>query len=104
MGLLRRDRGPGGTRYRMREKMFAIGEDYWIDTEEGGHAFKIDGKALRMRDTFVLEGPSGEELVKAQERKLRVRDTMQLERDGQAVATVRKAMITPLRERFAIDL
>ena len=32
MGLLR-NRGPEGTRYTMREKMLAIGDDFWIDTE-----------------------------------------------------------------------
>src|SRR5690348_13350277 len=59
MGLFGRREGLGGNRYRMREKMFAIGDDSWIDTEDGRHAFKVNGKALRMRDTFVLEGPDG---------------------------------------------
>jgi uncharacterized protein YxjI len=104
MGLLRRDEGPGGARYRMRAKLFAIGDDYWIDTDDDRHAFKVNGKAMRIRDTFVLEGPGGEELFKAQERKLRVRDTMKIERGGEAVATIKKAMITPLRERFTIDV
>src|SRR5436309_2122089 len=105
MGLLRKkDDGLGGTRYQMREKLFSIGGDSWIDTEDDRHAFKVNGKALRMRDTFVLEAPSGEELLKVQEKKLHIRDTMKIERGGEAVATVRKAMITPLRERFAIEL
>jgi len=88
----------------MRAKLFAIGDDYWIDTDDDRHAFKVNGKAMRVRDTFVLEGPGGEELFKAQERKLRVRDTMKIERGGEAVATIKKAMITPLRERFPIDV
>jgi uncharacterized protein YxjI len=88
----------------MRAKLFAIGDDFWIDTEGGEHAFKVNGKALRIRDTFVLEGPSGEELFKVQEKKLRVRDTMEVARDGEKVATIKKAMITPLRERFTIDV
>ena len=104
MPLLRRDKGPIGTRYRMREKLFAIGDDSWIETDDGERTFKVNGKAMRIRDTFVLEGPSGEELFKAQERKLRVRDTMKVEREGEAVATIKKAMITPLRERFTIDI
>src|SRR5947209_8629323 len=29
---------------------------------------------------------------------------MEVERDGQTVATVKKALITPLRDRFAIEL
>jgi uncharacterized protein YxjI len=104
MGLLRRHEDLGGTRYRMREKLFAIGDDSWIDTEDDRHAFKVNGKALRMRDTFVLEAPSGEELLKVQEKKLHIRDTMKIERGGEEAATVRKAMITPLRDRFSIEL
>jgi uncharacterized protein YxjI len=104
MGLLRKGNEPGGTRYRMKEKLFAIGDDLWIDTEDGEHAFKVNGKAMRIRDTFLLEAPSGEALFKVQERKLRVRDTMVVERDGETVATVKKALVTPLRTRFSVDV
>jgi len=104
MGLLRRDQDLGGNRYQMREKLFAIGDDFWIDAEDGRHAFKVNGKAARVRNTLVLEGPDGKELLKAQERKLRVRDTMVLEREDATVATIKKAMVTPLRERFSVDL
>lgn len=104
MPLLRRRDEPAGTRYQMREKLFAIGDDFWVETEGGQRAFKVDGKALRVRSTFVLESPSGEELFKIQEKKLRVRDTMTIERNGDTVATVKKALVTPLRDRFSIDL
>lgn len=104
MGLLRRHDDLGGTRYRMRERLFAIGDDYWIEDGTGHHAFKVNGKALRFRDTFLLEGPTGEELLKVQERKLRVRDTMEIERGAAKVATIKKALIAPLRERFSIDI
>ena len=88
----------------MREKLFAIGDDYWIETDGGERVFKVDGKALRIRDTLILETPAGEELFSIQERKLRVRDTMAIERGGETVATVRKALITPLRDRFSIEV
>jgi len=88
----------------MREKIFAIGDDFWIETEDGQRAFKVNGKALRIRRTFILESPSGEELFKIQEKKLRVRDTMEVERDGKTVAKIKKALITPLRDRFVIEL
>jgi uncharacterized protein YxjI len=104
MGLLRRRDGAGGTRYRMREKVFAIGDDFWIDTDDDRHAFRVNGKALRIRSTFVLESASGDELFKIQERKLSVRDKMAIERDGKTVATVKKALITPLRDRFVIEV
>ena len=100
---LRRNRGgPGGTQYRMREKMFSIGDDFWIETADGERAFKVDGKALRVRDTFVVTNASGEELYTIQEKKLHIRDTMEVERGGETVATIKKALISPLRERYSI--
>jgi uncharacterized protein YxjI len=102
MGLLR-NRGPDGTRYTMREKMFSIGDDFWIE-RDGERAFKVDGKALRIRDTFVLTASSGEELYTIQERKLSVRDKMAIERSGQTVATIKKALVSPLRDRYSIEV
>jgi uncharacterized protein YxjI len=88
----------------MREKLFAIGDDFWIEDEEGQRAFKVDGKALRLRKMLVLEDPSGNELFTVQEKKLHIRDTMDIERGGDTVARVKKALITPLRERFSIEV
>jgi uncharacterized protein YxjI len=104
MGLLRGRRDDGGTKYRMREKLFAIGDDFWVENDAGERAFKVDGKAMRIRKTLVLEDTAGTELFKVQEKKLHIRDTMAIERDGQTVATVKKALITPLRERFSIEV
>jgi uncharacterized protein YxjI len=87
----------------MREKMFAIGDDFWIETD-GERAFKVNGKALRLRKTLVLEGPSGGELLTVREKMLTVRDKMEIERDGKTVATIKKALISPLRERFSIEV
>jgi uncharacterized protein YxjI len=88
----------------MREKMFAIGDDYWIETDGGERALKVNGKALRIRDTLVLETPGGDELFTIQEKKLSVRDKMEIERGGQTVATVKKALVSPLRDRFSINV
>ena len=104
MPLLHRHHDAGATRYRMREKLFAIGDDFWIENQDGDRVFKVNGKALRARETFILESPSGDELFKIQEKKLSIRDTMRIEKDGDTVATVKKALITPLHDRFAIEL
>jgi uncharacterized protein YxjI len=108
MGLLRgrreERRDEGGMQYQMREKMFSIGDDYWIETNRGDRVFKVDGKALRLRDTLVIEDHTGAEVCTIQEKKLRVRDTMEIERHGETLASVKKAMITPLRERFSVEV
>jgi uncharacterized protein YxjI len=105
MGLLRnRDRDVStGSRYQMRQHLLSIGDDYWIEGEDGRRAFRVDGKALRIRKTFVLEDAAGNEVAKLQERKLSVRDKMEIERGGQSVATVKKALIG-IRDRFSISL
>ena len=91
-------------RYRMQEKLIAIGDDFWIENEAGQRAFKVNGKAIRVRDTLVLETPNGEELFSIQAKMLHVRDTMNIERGGRKVASVKKALVTPLRDRFSIDV
>jgi uncharacterized protein YxjI len=92
-----------GRRFVMREKLFSIGDDFWIDDDDGNHAFKVDGKALRVRKTFILEDPSGNEVAHIQDRVLRVRGTMEIERDGETVATVHKALVG-IRDRFEIEI
>jgi uncharacterized protein YxjI len=91
-------------RYQMREQMLAIGDDYWIETDSGQPAFKVDGKALGMRKTLVLETPEGDEVLTIQKKILSIRDTMEIERGGETVATVKKALITPLHDSFSIEL
>lgn len=103
MGLFHRDRDHG-TRYQMREKLLAIGDDFWIENEAGERVYKVDGKALRVRSTFILQDPSGHDLYKIQHKELHIHDTMEVERDGDRVATIKKALISPLHDRFSIEL
>src|SRR3954467_15678555 len=104
MALLRRHHDdPAGQRFQMREKLASIGDDSWIEDDQGQRLYKVDGKAMRVRDTFILKTPDGTEVAKIQEKKLRVRDTMEIERDGQPLATIHKALVG-IRDRFAIDV
>ena len=104
--------GGGATHYRMRQKLVSIGDDYWIEDDQGERVFKVDGKALRVRETLIFEGSDGSELLKIQQRIARVRDTMEIEdRDGHTVATVRKALhaecmlvVVPSANARAIDV
>jgi uncharacterized protein YxjI len=89
--------------YVMREKLFSIGDDSWIETAEGDRVIKVNGKALRLRQTLILEDRSGRELCKVQERKLSVRDTMKIKRDHGPDAVVRKRVIG-IRHRFHVEV
>lgn len=99
MGL--RNRGLDGPTFQMREKLMAIGDDYWIEDDDGNKVFKVF-KAARMRDTFILEDVSGQELAKIQEKKLSVRDKMTIER-GSTKATVHKRLLG-IRDHYIIEV
>ena len=97
--------GSGNTRYQMRQKMVSIGDDFWIENGQGQKAFKVDGKALRVRQTLNFDNPHGQTLCKIQERKLRVKDSMEVEdAHGNQVAMVKKALISPVRDRFTVKI
>jgi uncharacterized protein YxjI len=93
-----------GARYLLREKLLSIGDDFWIENDRGERIFHVDDKVLRVRDTVLIKDRDGNEQIRLQKRLLRARDTMAIERGGDKVATVRKAIIAPLRDRFTIDL
>jgi uncharacterized protein YxjI len=103
----RREFGVGGTaeRYQMRQKLVSIGDDYWIENERRERVYKVDGKALRVRQTLFFDDRDGRELYKIQERMLRIKDSMEIEdANGQRAAMVKKALITPIRERWTVSV
>ena len=94
-----------GQQYRVRQKLVAIGDDFWIENDRGERVYKVDGKALRLRKTLVFEDAAGNELCKIQERMLRIKDSMEIEGpDGRRLAMVKKALIAPLRDRWAVSV
>jgi uncharacterized protein YxjI len=96
-------RGP--QRFRMRQKLLSIGDDYWIENDRGERVFKVDGKALRIRTTLIFEDANGRALAKIQERMLRVKDAMEIEDAvGRRIAMVKKALVTPLRDRWSVGI
>ena len=92
-------------RYKMHEKLVSIGDDYWIENETGKREFYVDGKALRLRDTLIIKDVQGNEVYKLQEKLLRIKDTMGVQdADGKTVATIKKALISPLRDRWNVEV
>jgi uncharacterized protein YxjI len=105
MGGLRGRGAESIQRYKMHEKLISIGDDYWIETEAGERSFYVDGKVLRVRDTLIIKDVQGNELYKLKEKLLRARDTMDiLDAKDETVATIKKALIAPLRDRWKVEV
>jgi uncharacterized protein YxjI len=93
-----------GMRYQVREKVFSIGDDFWVTDEQGNDAFLVDGKALRLRQTFELKDRSGAVVATVRKKLVSIHDSMDIERDGAVVATVKKALFSPLHHKSVIEL
>jgi uncharacterized protein YxjI len=94
----------GGMLYQVREKLFSIGDDFWVTDEHGNRVFLVDGKALSLRHTFELKDASGAVVASIHKKLLAVRDSMAIERDGRVIATVKKALISPLHHKSVVEL
>ncbi len=58
--------GPGGReegahRYRMREGLVSIGDDYWIEDYAGARVAEVSKKWFRVRDTYGVEIAPGQD-------------------------------------------
>jgi uncharacterized protein YxjI len=92
-------------RYKIRQNLISIGDDFWIENDQGKRVFKVDGKVLRIRKTLIFEDAQGKKLAQIQERLLAIKDTMVIEdADGDQNATVKKALIAPLRDRWSVSV
>jgi len=93
------------TRYKIRQKLISIGDDFWIENQEGDRVFKVDGKALRLRKTLFFEDMDGNKLCKIQERLLAIKDTMAIEdADGHQMAVIKKGLIAPLGDHWTVKV
>jgi uncharacterized protein YxjI len=99
----------------LRQRLLSIGDDYWIENDQGQRAFRVDGKALRergddplatvrkalagIRDRFSIEVAAGGEL----KTKGNIVDhEYEIERDGQAVARVSKRWFR-VRDTYGVE-
>ena len=91
-------------RYKLKQRLISIGEDFTIEDDQGNTVYTVDGKVMRIRETFVIEDRAGNEVATVREVKLVIRDSMKILRGGETIATIRKALISPFRDKFGIDV
>jgi len=95
----------GVNRYIMRQRLMALGQDFYINNAAGQPCFKIDGKVRLVKESLKFRDMQGNLLYKLDEKVLRIRESFDiLYPDGRLAAKVHNAIIDPLRERFKIEL
>jgi uncharacterized protein YxjI len=96
--------GEGSHRYRMRQKLVSFGDEYWVENALGSRAYFVDGKAFHARKHLILKDAQGNEVATIQEKVMHSKDTNSMYRDGKEFATVKKALVAPLRQRFDVHV
>ncbi len=94
-----------GTRFQMKQRLFAFGDDFYIKNERNEKVIKVDGKLLRLRQKLVFEDMQGREIYHIAARIIDIRETMTIKRaNGDRAAIVHNALISPLRDKWKIDV
>jgi uncharacterized protein YxjI len=91
-------------RYKMRQRMFSIGEDFTIEDESGNPAFEVDGKFMSLRETFEIKDRQGNVVITMRGKLISLRARMDVFRGDAAVATITKALFSPFHDKFQVEL
>jgi uncharacterized protein YxjI len=89
-------------RYQVREKLFSIGEDFWVTDSQGNQVFLVDGKALRLRETFELKDRSGAVVATVRKKLLAIRDSMDMS-GGTVIAQISRSWFR-IRDTYGVDV
>jgi uncharacterized protein YxjI len=91
-------------RYLVRERLFHITDDFWVTDEQGDQVFYVDAKILSLRHALELKDASGRKLATIKHKLVTFTDAMEIEDGDGVVATVHKAVFSPLHHRANVDL
>jgi uncharacterized protein YxjI len=90
-------------RYLVRHRIFSIQTSFWITDQGGNEVFYVDAQSL-FNKTFQLADRAGNVLAVLKQPFFQLRASMDIERDGQVLATVTRAMFSPFQHRYEIAL
>jgi uncharacterized protein YxjI len=94
----------GINRYIMRQRIFALGQDFDIKNAGGQPVYKIHGKVRLIKEALSFYDLQGKLLYKLDEKVIRIRESFDiLKADGTLAVKVHNAIFDPLRERFTIE-
>ena len=91
-------------RYVMRQKFFALGDDFQIRDEGGNEAYYVDGRALSFGDKLSFRDAAGNELAFISQRLMAWGPTYEIWRNGALAAVVKKKLFAFFHHRFTVDV
>jgi uncharacterized protein YxjI len=90
--------------YQMKQKLFALGDDFTIKNATGADAYFVDGKAFSLGSQLSFQDMNGHELAFIKQKLLSLKPTYEIYRDGQLAAVVSKQLFTLFHCSFTVDV
>ncbi|TAK17755.1 MAG: hypothetical protein EPO35_02470 [Acidobacteria bacterium] len=91
-------------RYVMKQKIFALGDDFVIRDEAGAERFFVDGKVFSIGAKLSFQDMNGNELCFIKQKLLNWGPTYEIHRNGEVVAVVKKKLFTFFKCQFTVDV
>jgi uncharacterized protein YxjI len=92
-------------RYRMSTQIAASGSDFLVLNDAGEHVLRIDGHLLADGDTIYVKHLAQQIQYRTNARLARKQGRLEItDMDGNVAAAILRKQISPLRDRFAIEL
>jgi uncharacterized protein YxjI len=88
----------------MKQKLFSLGDDFYIQDESGQNVFFVDGKVFALGDHLSFQDLAGNELAFIRQKLLAWGPTYEIYRNGTLYATIKKEIFTFFHCRFSVDV
>ena len=90
-------------KYLMKQKLWALGDDFVIKDEAGNDVFFVDGKVFSLGHKLSFQDMNGNELAFIAQKLLSFKKQYEVYRNGQLFADVVKEL-TFFKDQFTVDI
>lgn len=91
-------------RYRLKQKLFSWGDDFYIRDANDKDVYFVDGKAFSIGDQLSFQDLQGNELAFIKQKVLAWGRTYEVYRNETIVAVVKKQLFSPFHHTFYVDV
>lgn len=91
-------------RYVLKQKLFSLGDDFYIKDDAERDVYFVDGKAFSFGDQLSFQDLDGNELAFIKQKVFSWGKTYEIFRDGAVAAVVKKELFALLHHRFTVDV
>lgn len=91
-------------RYRVRQHLLSLGDDFAIYDESGSKAFSVDGHLIGLTNKLSIYDADGNAVGMLRKRIVSLRTVYDLYRDGTLFASISKDLLTMFRDSFTVDV